>query len=53
MKFILVEFEDPGGTLTHNTEEFISLQAELLNPLKGQDHGKYHDFGQKFTKFKL
>ena len=21
--------------------------------LKGQYHGRYHDFGQKFTKFKL
>ena len=25
--------------------------AELS--LKGQYHGRYHDFGQKFTKFKL
>ena len=31
----------------------ICNHGKMHQLLKGQYHGRYHDFGQKFTKFKL
>ena len=32
---------------------FYGYYGSVSCMLKGQYHGRYHDFGQKFTKFKL
>ena len=32
---------------------YRELAKKIYTLLKGQYHGRYHDFGQKFTKFKL
>ena len=45
---ILAQVE--SGIGSQNPNDLISQQ---INSLKGQYHGRYHDFGQKFIKFKL
>ena len=51
--FLLFLPSSPLDQVSFSGGIMASFYHYVINPLKGQYHGRYHDFGQKFTKFKL